>query len=208
LRFHAALAGVPLGEMDARIADLLSKVKLTGYENLKIGKYSRGMVQRLGIAQALLGDPQLLIMDEPTSGLDPAGRKEVRDLIFSLKAAGKTIFLSSHILSEVEQICDKAIIINRGRLVREGTMQNLLTTGDKVEIVADRIPEEPAAKLKEWGATTEQLPNGVKILLPLERKREAAEALWTAGADVVSLQPLKSSLEELYMQLVGSENPS
>jgi ABC-2 type transport system ATP-binding protein len=208
LRFHAALAGVPLGETDARIADLLGKVKLTGYENLKIGKYSRGMVQRLGIAQALLGDPQLLIMDEPTSGLDPAGRKEVRDLIFSLKAAGKTIFLSSHILSEVEQICDKAIIINRGRLVREGTMQNLLTTGDKVEIVADRIPEEPAARLKEWGATTEQLPNGVKILLPPERKREAAEALWTAGADVVSLQPLKSSLEELYMQLVGSENPS
>src|SRR6266481_6423088 len=122
LRFHAALAGVSLGEMDARITDLLGKVKLTGYEKLKIGKYSRGMVQRLGIAQAMLGDPQLLIMDEPTSGLDPAGRKEVRDLIFSLKAEGKTIFLSSHILSAVEQICDKAIIINRGRLVREGTM--------------------------------------------------------------------------------------
>jgi ABC-2 type transport system ATP-binding protein len=166
------------------------------------------MVQRLGIAQALLGDPQLLIMDEPTSGLDPAGRKEVRDLIFSLKAAGKTIFLSSHILSEVEQICDKAIIINRGRLVREGMMQNLLTTGDKAEVVADRIPPEIEARLQEWGATAEQLPNGVKILLPLERKREVVEALWTAGADVVSLQPLKSSLEELYMQLVGSENPS
>jgi ABC-2 type transport system ATP-binding protein len=208
LRFHAALAGVPQGETDARIAELLSKVKLTGYEKLKIGKYSRGMVQRLGIAQAMLGDPQLLIMDEPTSGLDPAGRKEVRDLIFSLKAAGKTIFLSSHILSEVEQICDKAIIINRGRLVREGTMQNLLTTGDKVEVVADQIPPELEIRLQEWGATREQLPSGVKILLPLERKREVVEALWTAGADVVSMQPLKSSLEELYMQVVGSENPS
>ncbi|HLZ13981.1 MAG TPA: ABC transporter ATP-binding protein [Candidatus Acidoferrum sp.] len=208
LRFHAALAGVALGETDARIADLLGKVKLSGYETLKIGKYSRGMVQRLGIAQALLGDPQLLIMDEPTSGLDPAGRKEVRDLILALKAAGKTIFLSSHLLSEVEQICDKAIIINRGRLVREGTMQNLLTTGDKAEVVADRIPPEIAVRLDEWGATTEQMPNGVKILLPLLRKREAVEALWAAGADVVSLQPLKSSLEELYMQVVGSENPS
>ena len=208
LRFHAALASVPLGEMDARITDLLSKVKLTGYEKLKIGKYSRGMVQRLGIAQAMLGDPQLLIMDEPTSGLDPAGRKEVRDLIFSLKAEGKTIFLSSHILSEVEQICDKAIIINRGRLVREGTMQNLLTTGDKVEVVADQIPPELETRLQEWGATRELLPSGVKIFLPLERKREVVEALWTAGADVMSIQPLKSSLEELYMQVVGSENPS
>src|SRR5256885_347815 len=208
LRFHAALAGVPLGEMDARITDLLNKVKLTGYEKLKIGKYSRGMVQRLGIAQAMLGDPQLLIMDEPTSGLDPAGRKEVRDLIFSLKAAGKTIFLSSHILSEVEQICDKAIIINRGRLVREGTMQNLLTTGDKLEVIADQIPPELETRLQEWGATREQLPNGVRILLPLEHKREVVEALWTGGADVMSMQPLKSSLEELYMKVVGRENPS
>ena len=208
LRFHAVLAGVATGETNGRVADLLSKVKLTGYEKLKIGKYSRGMVQRLGIAQALLGDPQLLIMDEPTSGLDPAGRKEVRDLIFSLKAAGKTIFLSSHILSEVEQICDKAIIINRGRLVREGTLQSLLITGDKVEVVADRVTEELAARVQEWGGTTEQTAQGVRLLVPLERKRELVEALWASGGDVLSLQPLKSSLEELYMQVVGSENPS
>src|SRR5439155_13351147 len=208
LRFHLALAGGDMTKSIGLIRDLLFKVQLQGYEKLKIGKYSRGMVQRLGIAQAMLGDPQLLIMDEPTSGLDPAGRKEVRDLIFSLKAAGKTIFLSSHILSEVEHICDKAIIINRGRLVREGTMQNLLTTGDKVEVVADQIPPKLETRLQEWGATREQLPSGVKILLPLERKREVVEALWTAGADVMSMQPLKSSLEELYMQVVGSENPS
>src|SRR5438876_6329538 len=208
LRFHLALAGGDMTKSIGLIRDLLFKVQLQGYEKLKIGKYSRGMVQRLGIAQAMLGDPRLLIMDEPTSGLDPAGRKEVRDLIFSLKAAGKTIFLSSHILSEVEQICDKAIIINRGRLVREGTMQNLLTTGDKVEVVANQIPPELETRLQEWGATREQLPNGVKILLPLERKREVVEALWTVGADVMSMQPLKSSLEELYMQVVGSENPS
>jgi len=92
--------------------------------------------------------------------------------------------------------------------VREGTMQNLLTSGDKVEVVVDRVPAELEAKLQEWGATREQLPTGVKVLLPLERKREAVETLWTAGADVISMQPLKSSLEELYMQVVGSENPS
>jgi len=208
LQFHAALAGVPKESIAPRTADLLNKVKLTGYEKLKIGKYSRGMVQRLGIAQALLGDPQLLIMDEPTSGLDPAGRKEVRDLMFALKAEGKTIFLSSHILSEVEQICDKAIIINRGRLVREGAMQNLLASGDKAEVLADRLPAELEPQLQEWGAAVEQTPHGVRITVPLERKRELAELLWAAGADVISLHPLKNSLEDLYMQLVGSENPS
>lgn len=208
LRFHATLAGVAPEKTDARIDDLLGKVKLKGYEKLKIGKYSRGMVQRLGIAQALLADPQLLIMDEPTSGLDPAGRKEVRDLISSMKAAGKTIFLSSHILSEVEQICDKAIIINRGRLVREGTLQTLLTTGGAVEVVTDRVLPEVEARLAEWGANKEHTPQGIRITVPLERKREVAELLWASGADVISLQPLKSSLEDLYMQLVGSETPS
>ena len=119
LRFHVRLAGLG-AEGDTLVPELLRKVKLYGYEELKIGKYSRGMVQRLGIAQALLSDPQLLVLDEPTSGLDPAGRKEVCDLILSLKAAGKTIFLSSHLLAEVEQTCDRVIIIDRGRVVRGG----------------------------------------------------------------------------------------
>ena len=97
------------------------------------------MVQRLGIAQALLSDPQLLVLDEPTSGLDPTGRKEVKDLIHTMKQEGKTIFLSSHILSEVEQICDRAIIINKGRLVRMGSLTELLGSGDLVEMVADHV---------------------------------------------------------------------
>ena len=208
LRFHSELAGVPTENIATLTSDLLNKVKLNGYERLKIGKYSRGMVQRLGIAQALLGNPQLLIMDEPTSGLDPAGRKEVRDLISSLKAEGKTIFLSSHILSEVEQICDKAIIINRGRLVREGAMQALLGGADQVEILVDRVAPELEPRLQEWNATLEQTSHGVRITVPLARKRELAELLWGSGSDVISLQPVKNSLEDLYMQLVGSDNPS
>ncbi len=128
---------------------LLAKVKLDTYKGLKIGKYSRGMVQRLGIAQALLGDPELLVLDEPTSGLDPAGRKEVRDLILALKAEGKTIFLSSHILSEVEQICDRVIIINRGHMVRTGTMREMLAEGNRVEIIVDQLPEALEQAVKE-----------------------------------------------------------
>lgn len=204
LRFHAKLAGVAGDRTNGLIRDLIWKVRLNGYEKLKIGRYSRGMVQRVGIAQALLANPQLMVMDEPTSGLDPAGRKEVRDLIFALKAEGKTIFLSSHILSEVEQICDKAIIINRGRVVRAGAMKELLAAGDQLEIVADRLPEDLEAALRDWGAVVERGAQGVRITIGSERKREAVERLWSAGCDVISLHPMKGSLEDLYMRLVGS----
>jgi len=208
LRFHLALAGGDMSKSVGLIRDLLFKVQLQGYEKLKIGKYSRGMVQRLGIAQALLSDPQLLVLDEPTSGLDPSGRKEVKDLIHTMKKEGKTIFLSSHILSEVEQICDRAIIINKGRLVRMGSLNELLGTGDLVEIVADQLPAEMEPVLAGWGATIERGAQGVRITVPAARKREMAEKLWAAGCDVVSLVPVRSSLEDLYMKLVGSGEPA
>jgi len=208
LRLHLALAGGDTNQSAGLIRDLLFKVQLQGYEKLKIGKYSRGMVQRLGIAQALLADPQLLVLDEPTSGLDPAGRKEVKDLIHTMKQEGKTIFLSSHILSEVEQICDRAIIINKGRLVRTGSLHELLGTGDQAEIVADRLSPEMEPVLAEWGAAIERGAYGVRIVVPAARKRELAEKLWAAGCDVISMLPLRSSLEDLYMKLVGSGEPS
>ena len=203
LQFHAKLAGVAEEKRIALIPDLIAKVGLSGYDKLKIGRYSRGMVQRLGIAQSLLGDPELLILDEPTSGLDPSGRKEVRDLVLSLKAAGKTIFLSSHLLSEVEQICDQAVIIDRGRVVRAGTMNTLLVTGDQVEIIANTLPEDLEAVLREWGATIERSANDVRIVTAGGRKREVVERLWLAGSDVLRLNPVKGSLEDLYMKLVG-----
>jgi ABC-2 type transport system ATP-binding protein len=204
LKFHAALAGVQKTLAERLIPELLGKVKLDGYEKLKIAKYSRGMVQRLGIAQALVGDPQLLILDEPTSGLDPAGRKDVRDLILSLKNAGKTIFLSSHILSEVEQICDRVVIVDRGRLLRAGTMDELLGAGDRVEIVADQLPEALEQALLEWGAEIERGPHGVRISISALRKRQLAEMLWSGGCDVISITPVRSSLEELFLKVVGN----
>jgi ABC-2 type transport system ATP-binding protein len=207
LQFHAKLAGVPEDTSKTLASELIAKVRLNGYESLKIGKYSRGMVQRIGIAQALLGDPQLLVLDEPTSGLDPAGRKEVRDLMRSLKEAGKTIFLSSHILSEVEQICDRAVIIDRGQLVRSGSMSELLRAEDRFEIVADALPEELEAIVLAWGGTVERGQQSVRVTVTAGNKRELAEKLWAAGCDVVSLQPVKGSLEELYMKLVGSGEP-
>jgi len=204
LRFHGKLSGLAEEGTSRLIGELIAKVRLDGYERLKIGRYSRGMVQRLGIAQALLASPELLVMDEPTSGLDPSGRKEVRDIILGLKAAGKTIFLSSHLLSEVEQICDQAVIVDRGRVVRAGAMKQLLATGDQVQIVASGVSEEIVGQLKEWGATLEALNAGVCIVVASDRKREVMEKLWAAGQDVISLHPVKGSLEDLYMKLVGS----
>ncbi|HTV59819.1 MAG TPA: ABC transporter ATP-binding protein [Verrucomicrobiae bacterium] len=204
LRFHYALGGGHAKSAGPLIADLLRQVRLEGYEKLKIGKYSRGMVQRLGIAQAILADPQLLILDEPTSGLDPAGRKEVRDLIVALKAAGKTIFLSSHILSEIEQICDRVIIIDRGRMIRAGEMNELLRTNDLVEIRADQLPASLEPTLLAWGATNVlREAHSVRIVLPVAHKRDCAELLWASGCDVLSIVPQRSSLEELFLQSVG-----
>jgi ABC-2 type transport system ATP-binding protein len=209
LRFHAELAGLPAAEAAALIPTLLEKVKLNGYEALKIGKFSRGMVQRLGIAQALISDPQLVVLDEPTSGLDPAGRKDVRDMILALKAEGKTIFLSSHILSEVEQICDRVIIIDKGRLVRAGTLNELLGPGDHVEIAVDQLPEQLEPSLAEMGAQVERTAYGARIMVSVTRKREAAELLWASGSDVISIVPVKNSLEELFLKLVGNgEKPA
>jgi ABC-2 type transport system ATP-binding protein len=142
LRLHAALSGraAKFGA-DGVIAELIAKVGLEGFEHLKVGKYSRGMMQRVGLAQALIGDPQLLVLDEPTSGLDPAGRRDILELLRSLKSEGKTVFVSSHILPEVEQICDRVVIIDRGILVRSASLNELLATGSKVELIVDVIPK-------------------------------------------------------------------
>ena len=203
LQFHLRLSGRQLPDPGLLIADLLAKVKLDGYTGLKIGKYSRGMVQRIGIAQALLGDPELLVLDEPTSGLDPAGRKEVRDLILALKAEGKTIFLSSHILSEVEQICDRVIIIDRGRLVRAGALREMLAEGTRVEIIVDQLPEGLEQVVRERGGHVDREAHRVRIAVDSSQKRALADLLWAGGCDVVSLMPMKSSLEEMFLKVVG-----
>jgi ABC-2 type transport system ATP-binding protein len=206
LRFHAALAGVNSADAARLIPELIAKVKLTGYEKLKIGKYSRGMVQRIGLAQALIGDPQLLILDEPTSGLDPAGRKDVRDLISSLRAAGKTIFLSSHLLSEVEQVCDRVIIISKGRVVQSGRMNELLGVVDRVELLVNQLPPEIEQRVLACGGTLVPGDQGITLQIPTANKREFAEALWAAGSDVLHIIPVRGSLEDFYMKTVGSES--
>jgi ABC-2 type transport system ATP-binding protein len=201
LRLHLALSGRTAVD-DGWIGELLARVKLSGYEDLRISKYSRGMVQRLGIAQALLADPELLILDEPTSGLDPAGRKDVLDLLASLKAAGKTVFVSSHILPEVEQICDRVVVIDRGRLVQTGRLQDLLGSGDKVEIMVDQLSEENGYEAVRRGAVVSRSEQGVRMVIDSSQRRAMEEFLWSTGADILSLKQLRGSLEDLFLKLV------
>jgi ABC-2 type transport system ATP-binding protein len=201
LQMHLSLSRGRSAQPAKPISELLDKVRLQGFEHLKIGKYSRGMVQRLGLAQALLCDPQLLILDEPTSGLDPAGRKDVLELLSILKAEGKTVFLSSHILPEVEQICDRVVILHRGRLVRAGRLQEMLAS-DRVRIVAKRITPELEQTARERGAAVEHGLHGVRILVDSANTREMAEALWSNGCEVISINPVESSLEDVFLRLV------
>jgi ABC-2 type transport system ATP-binding protein len=159
------------------------------------------MVQRIGIAQALLCDPKLIVLDEPTSGLDPAGRREVLQLLAQLKSEGKAIFLSSHILPEVEQIADHVIIINRGKMVRSGRLQDLLASGGQVEILADSVPQELAQSRLSF-AIIEPAQQGVRLLVEAARKRETVELLWAAGCDVIAMTPQRNTLEELFLKEV------
>jgi ABC-2 type transport system ATP-binding protein len=152
LDVHGRLYGLPAAERRARIPRLLERVGLADRARSRLGEYSKGMMQRVGLAQALLNDPALVFLDEPTSGLDPLGRREVRDLIHELRAAGVTVFLNSHFLSEVEVTCDRVAIVKRGRVVRIGTLSELTRQSTEVEIRVAGLSPELVAGLEQWGS--------------------------------------------------------
>jgi ABC-2 type transport system ATP-binding protein len=161
LDVHGRLYGLPAAERRARIPRLLERVGLADRARSKLGEYSKGMMQRVGLAQALLNDPALVFLDEPTSGLDPLGRREVRDLIHELRAAGVTVFLNSHFLSEVEVTCDRVAIVKRGRVVRIGTLAELTRQTTEVEIRAASLSPDLVAGLASWGQVGNgQIANG------------------------------------------------
>lgn len=198
IRFYGALNGVRDPELRGRTGSLLGELGLAGVQSRKVAKLSRGMLQRVGLAQALINEPELLVLDEPTSALDPAARVEVRELLLRAKAAGKTIFLSSHLLSEIENICDRVAFLVRGEVARLGTLSELLDSS-RVEIVARNLRPEAVTSL---GA--ERLPpaNGlVRLGVEKARTREILESIWKHGGEVMSLNPARASLEEMFLEL-------
>ena len=205
MRFLGKLSGLSGTELDRRALALLERVGLSHALDLTTRKFSKGMVQRLGLAQALLHDPPLLILDEPMSGLDPIGRKEVREVIVDLARQGKTIFFSTHILSDVESICDRVGMLLRGRLVREGALQALLDgTIRSVEIRCAEIPAAVLEAIEPTALTVRRTPEGHSLVFPdVEPANAAAARLLAAGARIVSMQPDRENLEETFVRLAA-----
>jgi ABC-2 type transport system ATP-binding protein len=198
VRFYGALNGMGGADLEKRSRDVLEAVGLLEHAGRNVGKFSRGMLQRVGLAQALINDPELLILDEPTSALDPLARVTVRKLLLHAREQGKTIFLSSHLLSEVELICDRVAVLNRGKLVRLGRTADLLQSAEQTEIVVRGIPETlfPYAEAE----------NGfVRFAVPAGSQRAAVEKVWLAGGEVVSINPARRSLEQVFLEVTSKQ---
>ena len=209
LEFHAALAGLPAERRRGRIAAGLELVGLRDDGRRLVGAYSKGMQQRLGLACALLGDPPLVVLDEPTSALDPLGRRQVREVLLALRAEGRTVFLNSHLLSEVEMICERVAVIRQGRLAASGTLRELLDAEPEAEV---RIrPGDAAARaaLAAAGRILEEEPVGdglVRLRLQLRAREEVpalAAAVVAAGGRLYGLQARSRSLEDVFLELVA-----
>lgn len=150
VRFYARLCGLKAPQLDARVSEVLAIVGLSEAAPRRVGTYSKGMLQRVGLAQAMVHDPQLLILDEPTAGVDPVGSAAISELILRLKSEGKTILITSHLLGQIEDICDRVAILDRGRLIVEGAVQELVGRTDRQALVVDALPEAELAELRAW----------------------------------------------------------
>ena len=198
LRFYGGLNGLRDPDLARRVRDILDTVELVPEADRNVGKFSRGMLQRVGLAQALVNDPELLVLDEPTSALDPLGRVAVRELLQHARRAGKTIFLSSHLLSEIELVCDRIAILHRGRLARLGRTSDLLETREHSEVVARGVsPEIMHGAVADDGV--------VKFTIRTADQRAAIERVWNLGGEIVSVAPVRRSLEEIFLELTAEE---
>ena len=191
-------------QKDERIPRLLKQVGLAGDADKPIGQYSKGMQQRIGLAQCLLNDPKILILDEPTGGLDPGAHIDIRDLILGLRGEGKTIFISSHDLSDVERICDRVAIINEGKVQLEGNLDALLG-GDRVEVEANGVGDDLQDKLKAAGTIT-TLTSGRLIMDVADdgTVNGVVDLLRSKQASIVSIVARRRRLEDLFVETVSA----
>jgi ABC-2 type transport system ATP-binding protein len=199
LNYYGQLSGVPAKYRKQRIEEVLQRVGLADVKGVQLRKFSKGMLQRAGIAQAILHDPKVVFLDEPMSGLDPMGRREVRDLIEQLKHEGKTVFFSTHILSDAEALCDRVAIIYKGELRGVGAVADLTSTVQgKVEIVwqGTQLP----ASMKALGAECHVTGDIVRAVIAESQQDAAIDALRRERLRLISLTPVRTSLEEYFVE--------
>jgi ABC-2 type transport system ATP-binding protein len=210
LEFAGRLHGLTGRERSRRTADLLQIAGLEAWQHDKPQHFSKGMRQRLGVAYALMGNPELVFLDEPTDGVDPVGRKEMRDLIRELKREGKTVFVNSHLLGELEMICDRMAILMRGRVVRQGSLEELTVESCRYEIcVSGNLLLAPGIVdlVQRLGGTISLSPDGVESCIELPTRRPqlvqpVVDALRHDGYLLLSVTPARQSLEELFMDAI------
>ena len=206
LRFHGRLYGLRGVSLDARIDRLLTRVDLVDAADRPLRGYSKGMLQRVGLAQALLNDPQLVFLDEPTSGLDPLGRLLVRGIIDELRADGATVFLNSHLLGEVEATCDRVVFVKRGRVVEERHLSAPTDVLD-LELRVGAITPSMLDGLSRWGTQIVQ-PRPDLIALRIESEASVpAIVAWLVqqGVQIHAVQPRRKSLEDVFLDVMGDD---
>jgi ABC-2 type transport system ATP-binding protein len=208
LAFYGRLYGLRGSTLKGRISETLDLVGMEYAADRLMQNYSKGMRQRIGLAQSLLNDPKLLVLDEPTVGLDPIARREIRDLMLKMRNLGKTLFVCSHELSEIEMICDRIGIINNGKMIKYGKLIDLILEDREVEIDVPELSDEPWKKLEsmkcnvakgESGLVTVRLPAGTQLY-------DALDVLKMASADIIEVRPQKESLENLFIRTVKEED--
>ena len=201
LRVHCELIGLDRAQWDAEIKDALDVVGLADRADDRVGGYSKGMQQRLGLGVALLGRPALVLLDEPTSALDPVGRHDVREIIRVLKARGTTVFLNSHLLTEVEQVCDRVAIVDKGRVIQVGTLAALLTA-DAVRVRATGLENGGLEALRAFGELQDEGEWLVVRGIAAERVPELVRAIVERGGQVYAVEPRHESLEDRFLSLL------
>lgn len=204
LKYFGKLNGLGGKNLDQKIDELLTLVKLEKWKKTKVKTYSKGMMQRLGLAQSLINDPELIFLDEPTDGVDPIGRKEIRDILIDLKNRSKTIFLNSHLLSEVELITDRVGILNKGKLIREGTVQELTEKKEEYKIAfSSEISEEVLTDLKSnynlVRSSNGSIDANVKDIAELNA---LIDLFRSRNLLIKEVMPHKTSLEEMFISLI------
>jgi ABC-2 type transport system ATP-binding protein len=203
VRFYGAINGMKTSQLKRRAGEVLEMVGLDDHARRNVSRFSRGMLQRMGLAQALVNDPELLILDEPTSALDPVARVGVRELLLKARTQGKTIFLSSHLLSEIELLCDRVAVLHRGRLVRLGRTDELLESYERTEIAARGINPNGFDKAPDRSSWNFGQDGIVRIVVPRDQQRGTINRIWDAGGEVISVMPQRRSLEEIFLEVTS-----
>ena len=214
LSIFGRMSGVPPRALEPRIEDLLSRLKLSDWVDVKVKKFSKGMTQRLGLAAALVHEPEVLLLDEPTDGVDPVGRREIRDLLKAEAAKGRAILLNSHLLSEIELTCDRVAVLRNGRVAAMGTIEELTKREEKKDslkgykLVASPLSEELLSDFLERGASPERVNGHVRVLArDAQHLNSLIDAARARGALLTELTPEKSTLEDVFVDLVKATTP-